>query len=173
VACPQFRRRTHEHPGRHRHQAHLRREAAERFRSLVLPARGQRSGNGVGQRRQFRPALCRRRGINSGFARALSKLKIDAYAARHQALLAKARGGGPDIETYADPDPMAFSLVFPTALPSKKGSDEEGVCFVDVFAPEHCPNGVSANAAMLYVAPPNRLFSSVTWAGHRRAADRG
>jgi hypothetical protein len=94
-------------------------------------------------------------GTNSGFARALSKLKIDAYAARHQALLAKARGGGPDIETYADTDPMAFSLVYPTALPSKKGSDEDGVCFVDVFAPEHCPNGVSDNAAMLYVAPPN------------------
>jgi hypothetical protein len=93
-------------------------------------------------------------GINGGFAKALAKLTLGTYATRHQALLAKARGGGEDAETYADTDPMAFSLVYPTALTSKKGGGEDGVCFVDVFAPQRCPNGVAANAAMLYVVPP-------------------
>ncbi len=79
----------------------------------------------------------------------------DAYATRHQALLAQASGGGADIETYPDGDPMAFSLVYAEAPTASLSGEHDGVCFVDVFAPAHRPHGVAANAALLYVAPPN------------------
>ena len=50
---------------------------------------------------------------------------------------------------------MAFSLVYPAAPTTKLAGSYDGVCFVDVFAPEDRPHGVRANAAMLYVAPPD------------------
>lgn len=93
-------------------------------------------------------------GINGGFAKALARLNLAAFASRHQALLARARAGGAEVEAYADTDPMAFSLVYPASIAGKKGGGEDGVCFVDVLAPEHRPHGIAANAAMLYVAPP-------------------
>lgn len=97
-------------------------------------------------------------GINGGFAKLLAGLQLDAYQTRHEALLAKASGGGSYIETYPDGDPMAFSLVYGDAPTVKLSGAHDGVCFVDVFAPENRPHGVTANAAMLYVAPPNGLY---------------
>jgi hypothetical protein len=92
-------------------------------------------------------------GINGGFARQLGRTqRIDAYAARHTALIEAAKDGEA-FERYEDDDPTAFSF----ALVSRIDGSYEGVCFVDVFAPDRCPAGNPKNAAMLYAAPPNGM----------------
>ncbi|RWN59386.1 hypothetical protein [Mesorhizobium sp.] len=94
-------------------------------------------------------------GINGGFAKALTGLRLDAYETRHKALVTKALGGGAPIEAYPDGDPMAFSLVYAEEPTAELSGSYDGICFVDVFSLEHRPHNVAANAAMLYLAPPN------------------
>lgn len=93
-------------------------------------------------------------GINGGFAKELAGLQLGAYETRHKALVVKALNGGNPIEAYPDGDPMAFSLVYQEAPTARLAGGYDGICFVDVFSPLHRPNGVAANTAMLYIAPP-------------------
>ncbi len=107
-------------------------------------------------------------GVNGGFLDALTKAgqkranlsphqgcnpgAYDDYQDRHLQLLSKAAGATASA-AYSNVDPCRFSYVNAAQVSNVAGW-YEGVCFVDVFDSQLCPDGNPKNVAMLYVAPP-------------------
>lgn len=80
----------------------------------------------------------------------------DDYQSRHKRVLEKALAdpSRTAFETFAATDPCLFCYAYAAPVTTKRGWND-GICFVDVFDASLCPAGNTANAAMLYVAPPH------------------
>lgn len=92
-------------------------------------------------------------GINAGFATALARQDIAAYATRHVALADETPANETRVQTFEDTNPAACMTICNTRTANAR--DYTGLAFLDAFTDDLCPGGNPANRAMAYVAPPD------------------